>query len=147
MDNQSITTSTLLQRLFKTSSIDRFIDRHENALEAVPLFCEYINKLCAEKDVSAESVLKKTDIERTYGHQLFRGIRKPTRDRVIQFGFGFEMDYDDMQKLLSIARKSPLYPKIKRDAIIIFALKNKYSVIDVQNALYDMGIPLLGEER
>ncbi|MCL2197453.1 MAG: hypothetical protein FWB80_00875 [Defluviitaleaceae bacterium] len=146
MQKKKIATSTLLQRLFKTSSINRFFNHYGDEMQAVT-FHEYINDLCAKKGITAESVLRKTDIERTYGHQLFRGIRKPTRDRVIQLAFGFGMNYDELQKLLSIARKSPLYPKIRRDAIIIYALKNEYSIIELQNALHEMELPILGEER
>ncbi|MCL2632889.1 MAG: hypothetical protein FWD34_00050 [Oscillospiraceae bacterium] len=147
MSNKKIPTDVLLKRLFKTTSIDRFIHSYSEDLNNPPVFCDYINSLCSQKDISHESVIKKADIARTYGHQLFSGTRKPTRDRVIQLAFGFEMDYEETQKFLVVARKSQLYPKIKRDAIIIFALKNGYGVVDVQSALYDLSIPILGEER
>jgi len=41
----------------------------------------------------------------------------------------------------------PLYPKIKRDAIIIFALKNGFDIVAVQSALFELSLPILGEER
>ena len=147
MPEKKIPTSTLLQKLFQTSSLNRFIQRYGDEMNSVPRFHEYITVLCAKKGVSAERIIKNSDIARTYGHQLFNGARKPTRDRVIQLAFGFEMDYDETQELLTIARKSPLYPKIKRDAIIIFALKNKYDVVAVQASLFELSLPILGEER
>jgi hypothetical protein len=147
MSNENISTTDLLKRLFKTSSLNRFINYCENALDKIPPFHEYINGLCLEKKVPPEHIIKKADIARTYGHQLFTGVRKPTRDRVIQLAFGFEMDYKQTQYMLFITRKSTLHPKIKRDAIIIYAIKNGYDINAVQSALHELSLPLLGEER
>ena len=147
MAGKKIPTSVLLQRLFKTSSISRFINNYSEKAGGVAEFNEYINNLCAQKDISPKEVIKKSDIERNYGHQLFKGIRKPSRDKVIQLAFGFELSYEETQKLLAVARKSALYAKIERDAVIIYALKHKYNIQDVQLTLYELSIPLLGDER
>jgi len=141
------TTDTLLSRIFKTTSLDRFVRRYDDELNRVPPFSDYITNLARERGTAPERVIKKADIVRTYGHQLFNGTRKPTRDRVIQLAFGFGLSYEETQKLLTIARKSSLYPKIKRDAVIIFALRNDYDIVAVNSALFDMQIPILGEER
>ncbi|MDR0819010.1 MAG: hypothetical protein LBN43_05520 [Oscillospiraceae bacterium] len=145
MTDDSISTSALLQRLFKTSSIARFIKHYGEQMSRVP-FNAYINRLCADKDTVPERVILKSGIERTYGHQLFNGTRKPSRDKVIQLALGFEMDYNEVQDLLKIARKSTLYPKIERDAVVIFALKKGLSVVEVQLTLKELDLPLLGKE-
>ena len=103
--------------------------------------------MCAVKNLPPNEVVKKADIERKYGRQLFSGTRKPSRDKVIQLAFGFELDYEETQELLISARKSALYPKIERDAVIIFALKRKQDLHTVQSMLYELSIPILGEER
>jgi hypothetical protein len=142
-----ISTNELLSKLLNTTSINRFIKRHKEDMNQYPLFHEYINKLCIEKDVARERIIKKADISKTYGYQLFKGERKPTRDKVIQLAFGFEMNYDGVQELLSIARKTGLYPKITRDAVIIHALNHSYDILSVQEALHELSIPILGEDR
>jgi transcriptional regulator with XRE-family HTH domain len=145
MPNTKTNTQALLQRLLKTSSISRFFQRYDEDISHFPSFGEYISDLCTEKGVTAESVIKKTAIERTYGHQLFNGTRTPSRDKVLQLAFGFEMDYAQAQKLLAVSRKSPLHPKIKRDAAVIFALKNGLDMDAVQATLHELGLPVLGE--
>jgi len=147
MPNDEITTNTLLNRLSRTSSLNRFIKRYDGEMENTPVFTEYITALCEEKKITPESVIKKSDIERTYGHKLFNGSRNPTRDRVIQLAFGFGMNYDEAQRFLAISQESALYAKIKRDAVIIFALKNNYNIEAVQSALFDFSLPLLGKVR
>jgi hypothetical protein len=140
-----ITTDTFLQRLKKTTSIQRFIRRNDGDMDSVTTFHEYINGLCFQKDVTPESVFKRADIERTYGHKFFNGTRQPTRDKVIQLAFGFSLSFDETQKLLSISKKNPLHPKVKRDAVIVFALEKNQDLIAVQETLHELKLPLLGE--
>jgi hypothetical protein len=143
----SESTNELMQKLFKTSSINRFIKRYDSKATGIPPFHKYIRNLCTTKNILPKTVSEKAQIEYNYGLQLFKGIRKPSRDKVIQLAFGFEMDIAKTQKLLTVARKSVLYPKIKRDAVIIYALKHSYNIQDTQTMLFELSIPLLGEER
>jgi hypothetical protein len=141
------TTDTFLQELKKTTSIERFIRRKDSDMDAVPGFHEYITDLCAKKGVTPESIIRQADIERTYGHKFFNGTRQPTRDKVIQLAFGFEMNYEETQKLLIAAKKNPLHPKVKRDAVIVFALEKGHKLDAVQATLYELNIPILGESK
>ena len=145
MPDKKISTSNLLQRLFKTTNIKSFIKRYDKQIAYMP-FNAYLANLCEMRDTVPERVIKKSGIERTYGHQLFSGRRKPSRDKVIQLAFGFDMDYDEIQEFLKTARKSLLYPKIKRDAVIIYALKRKLSIDSVQATLLELELPVLGRE-
>ena len=145
MATDSISTSTLLQRLFKNTDIASFIDHHSEYMNRVS-FDVYINRLCKDRDTVPERIIKKSGIDRTYGHQIFNGSRKPSRDKVIQLALGFEMDFYEAQELLKIARKSTLYPKIGRDAVLIYALNKKKTVTEVQATLEELSMPLLGKE-
>ena len=145
MPLERISTSTLLGRLFRTASIERFIRHFDRHMEYVA-FDTYITDLCVSKNMRPEHVIIKSGIDRTYGHQLFNGRRKPSRDKVIQLAFGFNSTYDKAQELLKAARKSPLHPKIKRDAVIIYALTRQHDINDVQVTLHDLGLPVLGRE-
>jgi len=146
MRSEQISTSSLLQRLFKTNHLGRFIRHYEKQLDSVT-FSEYINQLCAYRGVAPAQIIKKSNIERTFGHQLFNGRRTPSRDKVIQLAFGFEMDYDETQALLKTACKSPLYPKVKRDAVVIYALKRGFGIMEVQATLDELSLPLLGKDE
>jgi macrodomain Ter protein organizer (MatP/YcbG family) len=145
MGANRITTDTFLQRLKRTTSIERFIRRHDKDMDRTPLLHEHLTFLCAQRNITPESVIKASDIERTYGHKFFNGARQPTRDKVIQLAFGFGMNFTETQELLAIAKKSALHPKVKRDAVITYALEKKHNLMSVQETLHELEIPLLGE--
>ena len=142
-DVKKVRTSTLLRRLFKAPNLNGFIENHADAIRT-PSFHEYISELCKAVDQVPERVIRQSSIERTYGHQLFNGTRKPSRDKVIQLAFGFCLDVDGTQKLLRMAQKSPLYPRIKRDAAILYCISHHMCVMDAQSILHDLQLTLLG---
>ena len=142
---QEIPTSDFLRRLFKSPDLEKFIYCHLEEM-AIPPFHTYISDICSSTGQVPEHVIKRAGIERTYGHQLFNGTRKPSRDKVIQLAFGLGLDVDAAQGLLKIAQKSSLYPKIKRDAAILYCIGNKKDFFETQTVLESLGLTLLGDE-
>ena len=140
------TTSTLWASLFKAASIQSYISKNDEDLGS-PTFAEYISAFCRERGMVAERVIKRAGVERGFGHQIFRGVRKPSRDTVIRFAFGFEADVEQAQELLRIAGYCALYPRMKRDATICYCLKNGYGIIEAQQMLMDLALPIIGENR
>lgn len=141
---EDIDTSTLLRRLSKTSDFGSFMKNNADCLHDKS-FSDFLSELCTDRGLVPEQIIKAAQIDRTYGHQIFNGTRKPSRDKVIQLAFGFGMTIDEAQRLLRAANKSPLYPKIKRDAAIIFCLSKKLNVFEVQNLLDSLDLSLLGD--
>lgn len=147
-DKANPSTSSLLSRLYKTSNLDDvrdFIETYDGEFISTP-FHQHIQKLSAERNLIPEHIIKNCGIDRNYGHQLFSGIRQPSRDKVIQLAFGFPLTVEETQDLLKIAGKSPLYPKIKRDAVLLYCLKNQICFMEAQAALQELSLRLLGRE-
>lgn len=150
MASKSITsllvhTSALLRQLFNTSDVDEFIEKNRPEMKEISLV-DYIDNLAKSKNEPRERIIKRAGIERTYGHQLFRGIRMPSRDKVLQLAFGLELNVDKTQQLLRVADMSLLYPRIERDAIILYCISHHKNIIDTQNLLEKRGLTLLGCE-
>ena len=78
------------------------------------------------------------DRDRIYAYQIFSGTRKPNRDKLLALGFGMELSIEEMQKMLKISEYPILYVKNKRDSIILFGLKKKASLSEVNELLYEM---------
>ena len=140
-----ISTTRLMKRLFKTTRLHVFMETYDDAFVKTT-FREYIQKLCSEKNLVSEHIIRKAGIDRTYGHQLFNGHRHPSRDKVIQLAFGFSLNAEETQELLKAAGKSLLYPKIKRDAAILYFLQNSVVFFEAQATLEELGLPLIGRE-
>ena len=113
----------------------------------IPAFHEYITNICKSAGEVPEQAIKHSAIERTYGHQIFNGTRKPSRDKVIQLAFGLKLDVDGTQRLLQIAQKNLLYPKIKRDAAIIYCIHHQKDVFETQSVLQTLELTLLGGDK
>ncbi len=143
-DDKKLSTDQLLDLLFMESNLERLMEKGSESL-GMPDFPDYISALCRQRGEVPERVINRANIEKSYGHQLFSGRRKPSRDTVLQLAFGFEMDYNAAQELLKIARKSLLHPKVKRDMVIVFCLQHGSSIVECQLALEKYGLPLLGE--
>lgn len=143
---KDIKTSTLLRRLFKAPDLKRFIQSNVDVISVTP-FHIYISELCHAAGQVPGQIIKKAGIERTYGHQLFNGTRKPSRDKSLQLAFGLGLNVEETQKLLKLAQKSELYPKIKRDAVILYCLSHHMEALETQETLQRLGLTLLGGEE
>ena len=136
-------TSALWASLFKAPCVRTYIESNDADL-GLPTFAEYISLLCRERGEVPEHVIKRAGIERAFGHQLFRGTRRPSRDTVLQLAFGFEGGIEQAQLLLRHAGHCGLYPRLKRDAVICYCLKNGCSLMEAQHILSDLSLPIIG---
>lgn len=143
-ENDRLSTDKLLEMLFKSRNLNNIVEENEGNF-VLPSFSEYITALGKARKEVPERIIARANLEKAYGHKIFSGARNPSRDTVIQLAFGFEADVDQTQELLKIARKSVLYPRIKRDAAIIYCLHRHFPVIEAQIILNDLGLPILGE--
>ena len=139
----SVTTRDLWARLMEAPTIDAFLEGADEG-SSLPAFSEYITALCEARGEKPERVINRCGIDRSFGHRLFSGARKPSRDTILMLAFGFELSVDGTQQLLKVGRASALHPKVKRDAVIAFCLHNGLPLMEAQQSLYDCGLPLLG---
>ena len=142
-DKDRISTDELLALLFKERSLEHFLQRSESAY-LTSSFGDYLNRWCRQQLIVPEQVIRRANLEKSYGHQLFSGKRNPSRDTVLQLAFAMQADLTQAQEMLRIARRSLLYPRIKRDAVIIYCLHNHISLVDTQIILQDLELPPLG---
>ena len=138
-----VNTNTLMKRLFKAADLDAYLEGNESYLQS-PDFSTLLQQYCQTRKMLPAHVIELSQIERTYGHQLFNGTRRPSRDKVIQLALGMGLNVDETQRLLRAAGKSPLYPRLKRDAVILYGIGKKLPILTVQENLTKYGLTLLG---
>ena len=84
-----------------------------------------------------------TNLHRTYAYQIFNGQKKPSRSKIIQIALALQLDIRETNNLLSLSDNGYLYPKVRYDAIILYALEHKKTIIDT-NLILDMyELPIL----
>ena len=132
--NDPGTTDKLISELFKTSSIEEFLAAHEEEL-VVPSFAAYLARLCRQRNTTISKVLDKADIGISFGYALFKGTRKASRDTVVKLALAFGLNLDNTQKVLSAAGFGGLYPRIKRDAVLIYSIQREYTLFQTQEQL------------
>jgi len=140
----NISTDSLLRKIVRTKNLNSFLQRNEQYLQAAD-FCELLRTFCERRNLIPERAILLAQIDRTYGHQLFNGTRRPSRDKALQLAVGMNLSVEETQQLLQAAGKSALYPRLKRDAALIFCLKEGYDMIETQDLLGRYGLTLLGE--
>lgn len=140
-----ISTQELWARLFKAPTVGSYLANSNEVI--LPSFSDYLVQVAEERGMRRDQVIANAGLERTFGYRLFSGTRNPSRDTVLQLSFGLRLDCDETQQLLKVAQKSPLHPKVKRDAVVAWCLHHAYPLMATQQALYDHGLPPLGGTR
>lgn len=108
---------------------------------------EYLNSLAEERGLKQSDIMRRSGLKKSYFYQLFDGRRgNPSRDTLIQLGFGFEMSLDEVQEFLKHMGAAQLYPRIPRDGVLIYAFQRRMSIIDCDILLADNGEKTLVSE-
>lgn len=126
-------TDELFKILKSSHDIDGFLDGQEFIEINIP---DYLNRLIEKKGFTKADIIKRSGIDRVYGYQILNGTKTPSRDKLIQIAFGMRLDINEVQKLLKYNGFAALYAQNRRDSIIIFAVKEKLTVIEL-NILLD----------
>lgn len=136
MENK--TTSDLSSELMNESSIDSYISENEQFFSNENI-TELLTALYQQKSVSKAALARKAGMSEVYLHQVFSGRRNPSRDRLICLCFGLAATLDETQKLLTQASYAPLYPRIKRDAIISYGIIHHTGLSEINDKLFAEG--------
>lgn len=135
-------TYILQEELRKSNSLHKFEQENDSELCAKSV-ADYLNELLIRYDVNKPQIAKRADFDEGYMYQIFNGIRKPSRDKLIRIAFGFPLTLEETQRLLCLGGCGELYVRRKRDAYLMFALEKGYDVLQTNDLLYDKGENLI----
>ena len=133
---QRKSTDELMAILKEKNNYDEFLAECSN--EIIHNISTYLNAFMTETTVSALS--KQSGLSESYLYKLLEGKRaNPSRDTLLQICFGLNLDIEQCNCLLKAGNFNILYPRIKRDSIIIFCINKKYTLIQCDQMLADSG--------
>lgn len=118
-----------LLKILKHDGLESYVSDNEDEFITEPL-SRYIGKMIEEKNMTNAEVIARSGIQVNYAYQILSGQKKPSRDKVIALCFGMRLSVDETQTLLKYGGYARLYPRNKRDSVIIFALQNRDGIID-----------------
>ena len=128
-------TDELMDALNQSSSIEEYINNEQDYMIDSTI-SDYLNQLLNEKSLKKSAVIKNSELNEIYGYQIFSGKRIPSRDRLISIAFGMGLSLDEAQALLKYAGFAPLYPKHKRDSLLIWGISHQFSIYQINDLLY-----------
>ncbi|MCF0230803.1 MAG: helix-turn-helix transcriptional regulator [Enterococcus sp.] len=120
-------TEELLNELINSAQLDKYLKQsHFDSLD----LCQYLNELLEEKGLKRSEVVKKAGLNEVFGYQIFKGSRGASRDTLLRLAFAMKLNLKETNRLLQAGGLNYLYPKNRRDAIIIFCLENDCSLYE-----------------
>ena len=95
-----------------------------------------LNEMLERKGISKASLAKQSGMSEVYLHQVFSGRRNPSRNRLLCLCFGLNATLEETQELLKQCGFAQLYPKDRRDAIILYGILNGMDLFGVNDKLF-----------
>lgn len=129
-------TEGLLDELLSAPNPEAYLDSHDFGERTLS---EYLQRLLEEKHLERAQVVRMANLNETFGYQIFKGERNPSRNKVLQIAFAMALSLRETNRALSAAGVNALNRKNRRDAIIIFCIDRCCSLQKVNEELYRFG--------
>lgn len=127
--------------LKKCNSLNEYINDNEISFSNKKPF-EILNNEIQKRKLVKADVIRRSGIERHYAYQILSGTKTPSRDKLLMFCLGLGMTAEESQHFLLECSAPLLYAKNKRDNVVLFALENKLTVIEINELLYELGLEI-----
>lgn len=128
----------------KHADIDQYFERYEGELLEADLG-KYLCTLLEKHGLQKKDLIFASGRERSYCYQLLNGTRRnPSRDMLLAIALGLHFTCDETQTMLRIAGLSPLFPRIRRDAVILQQLAAGKSLYECNDRLAACGEAMIG---
>lgn len=128
-------TDTLRQELMESADLDKFLKENKDSFQEESCG-EMLERLLESRGYSKAELARRAGMSTVYLYQILSGRRKPSRDRLICLCFGLDCSLDTTQELLKKNGFLGLYPKNRRDAIILYSLSKGISLQETNDKLF-----------
>ena len=127
-------TEDLLKRLLGAKSPEEYLDQGETLDRELD---GYLHQLLDEREgMKRADVVRASKLNSTVVYDIFGGKSLPGRDHAIMLAFGLHSNLRETQRLLRLAGVSELWPKNRRDAVIIWCVENGLTLDECDKELW-----------
>ena len=132
-------TDELMKILKSEPDIESYMEKNSEDITNISL-TRYIEDLLKETKLTAAKVARRGQMSDSYFYKISQGVKEnPSRDKIIQMCFGFALDAEEARRFMRVARVGELYPRIRRDSIILFCLENHIDILECDKKLEEAG--------
>ena len=128
-------TDDLNQELLSAPDIDSYIKNNQTSF-AERSVTELLASFYERQGLSKAELARRSCMSEVYLHQVFAGRRNPSRDKLLCLCIGMELSFDETQELLKEAAYAQLYPRIKREAVIIHGIVHHTPLEEINDRLF-----------
>ncbi len=108
---------------------------------SLPALSDYLQDQLRQRGIPLKDIIRRCNLDRSYGYQLFNGTRRPTRDTLMVLALELGLRDREAQRLLQLAGRAPLYARCRRDAAVLYGLSHRLSPAEVHDLLLELGEP------
>lgn len=135
-----LTTTDLLRKL--TASDNRESSAMLRRLapnNTLPPLGDFLTELAKRHDKTVADLFAHIGLERTFGTKVLKGERRCGRNVLLRIALLLNLPLEEAQRLLRVGQKARLDPRIRRDAVIIYALAHQKGIDETDGMLEAMG--------
>lgn len=136
-----VSTLTLIKRLQATRDMASYYEKYNDEIINTPPH-EYLQALAEQKGMTAAKLKEKSGLG-DYIYKIWWGKRAPGRNTVVAISLALGLDLAEMNKYLRIAGFGALDPRRRKDSALIFAAEKRYTVMETNELLDELGEELL----
>ena len=128
-------TSDLQQELLSKPNLDRILSENAASFQQESATA-LLNRLYERTGLSKITLAKRSGMSGIYLHQIFGGQRTPSRDRLLSLCCAMDATLEETQEVLKRSSLARLYPKNRRDAIILFGMAHGSTLSEINDKLF-----------
>ena len=134
------TTKRLCDALLNADNIDSYFDNNADRIDIGIDLSEFLEEKLKESGLTRAELFARSSMRLLGGQDLndiavFQ-LAVDRCDTAVQLALGLALDVDDTQKLLRMAKLGALYPRDRRDSIILFAISNGFTLPQTNELLF-----------
>lgn len=128
-------TDDLRQELMSQTDLNAYLSENQEAFIS-PDVAQLLGELQKRCGLPKAELARRSSMSEVYLHQILAGRRNPSRDRLLCVCAGMGAELEEVQKLLKQAGYVELYPRLRRDAVIIYGILHKQSLVEINDKLF-----------
>lgn len=136
-------TEDLLEQLkMKNMSYEDWLGDNEDSFIQRD-FAEFWHGVVEESGISKTDISNRANLGWTYLYDILKGKKIPSRDTIVRLFLAMQLGSEKCQEALKMNNWAVLYPKVKRDSILLYALNHKLTMSETEILLKEQNEPVL----